>query len=144
MNIEQGKQHCELSNEERLLHELHEKEEKQLHELHIKEEAELHNAHLVEEEVIHRARHNEAHELSVEVRYNAAARPFIQEHVPRVESVGQLLADVLQAFGLTPGQTAYNLRYQGRVLENLHENLGQLAGCEHRLCLTLGHQLING
>jgi hypothetical protein len=84
------------------------------------------------------------HELDVEVKYSAATRPYKQEDVPRTETVGDLLAAVLQAFGLTPGQTLYTLRYEGKVLENMQETLGHLAGNKHHLLFMLGQQLVAG
>lgn len=84
------------------------------------------------------------HQLDIEVKYSAATGPFRQEDVPRTETVGQLLAAVLQAFGLTPGQTLYTLRFEGKVLENMQETLGQLAGNKHHLLFMLGQQLVAG
>lgn len=89
---------------------------------------------------------NNHDDLNVQVKYSASPKPFIANHTPATETVGALLEKVLQAFGLSQGETVYNLRFEGNILENLNQTLGQIAQNQHShsLHLTLGHQLVSG
>ena len=89
---------------------------------------------------------NHHHDLNVHVKYSASPKPFIAHHTPATETVGALLEKVLRAFGLSQGETVYNLRFEGNILENLNQTLGHIARCHHEesLHLTLGHQLVSG
>jgi hypothetical protein len=89
------------------------------------------------------------HTLKVVVKFVAATKPFENNHASRTETVGQLKARVLTAFGLSEGQQGsqtftYTL-YHGKVpLDNLSETLGQVAGQEHTLELKLNQQVTQG
>lgn len=86
----------------------------------------------------------EKNELKVEVHYMAAKHPF-KEDAPPTETVGQLKAQALKAFGLveTP-QKVYKLFFEKRELTNLSETLGQLAGHKTELQFDLEEFLIQG
>lgn len=92
---------------------------------------------------------NEA-SLKVIVHYAAAAKPFVQDHASRQETVGTLKTNVLNAFGLKEGQHAdgntytYTLYHHKTPLENLNETLGRLAGDKPTLELKLSQQVTQG
>jgi hypothetical protein len=88
--------------------------------------------------------------LRVVVHYPAAAGPFKDEDADRDETVGQLKARVLAAFGLSEGTTAdgnvvtYTLYQHRTPLENPAQTLRDLAGHQRVLQLKLSQQLIQG
>lgn len=88
--------------------------------------------------------------LRVMVHYPAAAEPFKDEDADRDETVGQLKARVLIAFGLSEGGTTdgniatYTLYQHKTPLENLAQTLGDLAGHQRVLQLKLSQQLTQG
>ena len=88
-------------------------------------------------------------QLRVVVHYPAAAEPF-QGEADREETVGQLKARVLAAFGLTEGQTpdgnttVYTLFDKKMALENLGQKLGEVAGDQPVLQLKLSQQITQG
>jgi hypothetical protein len=88
--------------------------------------------------------------LRVVVHYPAAAEPFKDEDADRDETVGQLKARVLTAFGLSEGTTSdgnvvsYTLYQHKTPLENPAQTLGELAGRERVLQLKLSQQLTQG
>ncbi len=87
--------------------------------------------------------------LTVQVRYPAAPRPFVDSHASPTETVGQLKARVLDAFEVSEtsgpdGQTLYILYHEDERLDDLARTLGQIAGREHVLKLKLVQQLVQG
>lgn len=88
--------------------------------------------------------------LRVVVHYPAAAEPFKDEGADRDETVGQLKARVLTAFGLSEGATSdgnivsYTLYQHKTLLENPAQTLGELVGNERVLQLKLSQQLTQG
>lgn len=93
---------------------------------------------------------NQEHEkLHVVVHYAAAEKPY-KENAPRSQTVGELKALVLKAFGLAegsgPGGTnvIYTLFHEKKALENPAETLGQLAGDKEALELKLVQQITQG
>ena len=88
--------------------------------------------------------------LRVVVHYPAAAEPFNDEDADRNETVGQLKARVLTAFGLAEGTTSdgntvgYTLYQHKTPLENPAQTLGELAGDHPVLQLKLSQQLTQG
>jgi len=91
----------------------------------------------------------EHEKLHVVVHYAAAEKPY-REDASRTQTVGELKALVLKAFGLSegagPGGTnvVYTLFYEKRALENLSETLGQIAGERESLELKLVQQITQG
>jgi hypothetical protein len=88
-------------------------------------------------------------DLKVVVNYPAAKGPFQQEHASPGETVGALKSAVLNAFGLTEGQSngstyTYTLFHNKTPLENLSETVGQLAGHAATLVLKLSQQVTQG
>ena len=88
-------------------------------------------------------------DLKVIVNYPAAKKPFEQDDASRAETVGTLKSAVLDAFGLTEGQSdgqtfTYTLFQNKTPLENLGETLGQLAGQAVALVLKLSQQVTQG
>ncbi|MGH9921101.1 MAG: hypothetical protein ACRD6W_19805 [Nitrososphaerales archaeon] len=93
---------------------------------------------------------NREHEkLHITVHYAAAEKPY-KEDAPRSQTVGELKALVLKAFGLTegpgPGGTnvVYTLYHEKTALENLAETLGKIAQDRDRLELKLVQQITQG
>jgi hypothetical protein len=88
--------------------------------------------------------------LEVKVTYPAAKKPFVQENVSATETVGTLKTAVLNAFGLTEGQSAdgktytYTLFHGKTPLENRNQTLGEIAGEHHELELKLSQQVTQG
>ncbi len=88
--------------------------------------------------------------LEVKVTFSAAKKPFEQENASRTETVGTLKKAVLDAFGLTEGQSAdgktftYTLFHGKTPLENLSQTLGEIAGDKHELELKLSQQVTQG
>lgn len=88
--------------------------------------------------------------VHVVVHYVAAAEPFKDEHADRNETVGHLKTRVLNAFGLTEGQTSdgavvsYTLYHHKTPLENPNQTLGELVGEHHELELKLVQQIMQG
>ena len=88
--------------------------------------------------------------LDVTVTFAAAKEPFKQKDVSRSETVETLKKAVLNAFGLTEGQTAdgkiftYTLFHGKTPLENLSQTLGEVAGDKHELELKLSQQVTQG
>ena len=86
----------------------------------------------------------------LKVIVNPAARgPFEQEHASPSETVCTLKSAVLNAFGLTEGQSngstyTYTLFHNKTPLENLSETLGQIAGHAATLVLKLSQQVTLG
>ncbi len=92
---------------------------------------------------------NEHHDLKVIVNYPAAKGPFEQEHASPSETVGNLKSVVLNAFGLTEGQSngstyTYTLFHNKTPLENVSQTLGELAGHAATLVLKLSQQVTQG
>jgi len=87
--------------------------------------------------------------LHVVVHYPAAEEPF-KDEAERTETVGQLKARVLSAFGLVEGQlpdgniAAYTLYDHKTPLENLNQTLGEIAGEQKVLQLKLSQQITQG
>jgi hypothetical protein len=92
--------------------------------------------------------HTEAR-LQVIVTYVAAERAFKDDAEPG-ETVGQLKARVLTAFGLSEGQDAggntvtYTLYHGKTPLENLNQTLSDVAGHAHALAMKLDQQITQG
>ena len=93
---------------------------------------------------------NREHEkLHVVVHYAAAEKPY-REDAPRNQTVGELKALVLKAFGLTegagPGGTnvVYTLYHEKLALENPSETLWHIAGDRETLELKLVQQITQG
>jgi len=88
--------------------------------------------------------------LLVVVHYPPAAEPFRQADVPPAETVGQLKARVLTAFGLKEGSqpdgsnVTYTLYLRKTPLENMAETLETLAGHDEELHLKLAQQITQG
>lgn len=88
--------------------------------------------------------------LNVVVHYIAASEPFKDHQASRSETVGQLKARVLTAFGLSEGstpdgnQTTYTLFHGPQRLDNLDLTLGEVAGDQHVLQLKLDQQITQG
>jgi hypothetical protein len=88
--------------------------------------------------------------LEVKVTYPAAKKPFEQKNVNATETVGTLKTAVLNAFGLTEGQSAdgktytYTLFHGKTPLENPNQTLGEIAGEHHELELKLSQQVTQG
>jgi hypothetical protein len=88
--------------------------------------------------------------LEVKVTYPAAKKPFVQESASATETVSTLKAAVLNAFGLTEGQSAdgktytYTLFHGKTPLENPNQTLGEIAGERHELELKLSQQVTQG
>ena len=86
----------------------------------------------------------------VVVHYMAAAEPFKDDHANPDETVAQLKARVLNAFGLTEGGTSdgntvsYTLYHDKAPLENPNQTLGELAGDKKVLQLKLDRQIVQG
>jgi len=93
--------------------------------------------------------HREHEKLHVVVHYAAAEKPY-REDAPRNQTIGELKAIVLKAFGLTegsgPGGTTvvYTLYHEKTALENLAETLGKVAGDREGLELKLVQQITQG
>jgi len=82
--------------------------------------------------------------LKVEVHYIAAKKPFKTEAKP-TETVGQLKAQALSAFGLVEeGNKTFKLFFHKTELQNLGETLGQVAGDKKDLNLDLEEFIIQG
>jgi hypothetical protein len=87
--------------------------------------------------------------LQVIVHYVAAEHPFKDDAEPG-DTVGQLKARVLAAFGLSEGQDAsgntvmYTLYHGATPLENASQLLSDLAGHAHTLTLKLVQQITQG
>jgi hypothetical protein len=87
--------------------------------------------------------------LHVIVHYVAAEHPFKTEASPE-ETVGQLKARVLIAFGLSEWQTpdgntvSYTLYDHKTRLDNPNQTLGDVAGHQHTVQLKLVQQIIQG
>ena len=88
-------------------------------------------------------------EIRVVVHYVAAEQPYRAVASPS-DTVGQLKSKVLDAFGLSEGQTpdgntaTYTL-FDGKTpLEDPAVTLGQLAGHQHVLQLKLVQQVVQG
>lgn len=74
------------------------------------------------------------------VRYGGAKVPF-EEDLPLSETVGTLKAHVMETFRLFEGATTFYDLYLGhRVLADLNETVGQVAGSQHELELSLVKQ----
>lgn len=90
-----------------------------------------------------------AQHLTVQVRFPAAPRPFVDPHADPLETIAHLQARVLSAFGLTEtsgpgGQPLYLLYFADARLDDPNRTLGQIAGHAHELKLKLVQQLIQG
>lgn len=87
--------------------------------------------------------------LQVVVHYPAAEEPF-KDEAERSETVGQLKARILIAFGLVEGQlpdgniAAYTLYHHKTPLDNLNQTLGEIAGEQKVLQLKLSQQITQG
>ncbi len=92
---------------------------------------------------------NHGQKLQVVVHYMAAGEPFKDDVDPN-ETVGQLKARVLAAFGLTEGQNpagsvaTYTLYHDKMPLENMSQTLGSIAGDKKVLQLKLSQQITQG
>jgi hypothetical protein len=82
--------------------------------------------------------------LKIEVHYIAATKPFKTE-AQQSETVGQLKAQALNAFGLVEeGSKTFKLFFHKTELQNLGETLGQVAGGKKELNLNLEEFIIQG
>jgi hypothetical protein len=82
--------------------------------------------------------------IEVKVHYIAAKKPFVTE-AKRTETVGQLKAKALEAFGLVEeGNKTFKLFHHKVELQNLNEELGKVAGHEDELNLQLEEFIIQG
>jgi len=87
--------------------------------------------------------------IEVTVHYPPAEEPFKEEADPS-ETVGQLKAKVLEAFGLKEGQTpdgnaiTYILYDKKQPLEDQGQTLGDLSGHQKVLQLKLSQQITQG
>lgn len=87
---------------------------------------------------------NSNQNLKIEVHYIAAKKPFTTEAAPS-ETVGQLKAQALNAFGLVEeGNKTFKLFFHKTELQNLNETLGQVAGDKKDLNLDLEEFIIQG
>lgn len=88
--------------------------------------------------------------LRVVVHYPPAAEPFRDNDAAPTETVGELKAEVLTAFGLKEGpqpdgsNVTYTLYLGKTALENMAETLGALAGQSEELQLKLAQQITQG
>ena len=88
--------------------------------------------------------------LKVTVHYPPAEEPFKDDDADPSETVGQLKARVLLAFGLEEGQTpdgstiVYPLYDKKQQLENPAQTLGELSGNQKVLQLKLSQQITQG
>jgi len=88
--------------------------------------------------------------LRILVHYIAADKPFKDDSASRDETVGHLKKRVLDAFGLTEGQTpdgnstTYTLHYKKTPLDDPNQTLGNLAGDKRTLEFKLVQQIIQG
>lgn len=87
--------------------------------------------------------------LQVMVHYPPAEHPF-KDDADAAETIGQFKPRVLNAFGLTEGQTpegnviSYTLYHHKTPLENPNQTLGELAGDQKILQLKLSQQITQG
>ena len=94
-------------------------------------------------------KHDEPKKLEVNVRYPAAAKPFVDPKADPQETLASLKTRVLEAFHLKetqdPNQSVLYFLYYGDVkLEDLSQTLGHIACDEHVLKLKLVQQIIQG
>lgn len=92
---------------------------------------------------------DDSKKLEVNVRYPAAAKPFVDPKADPQETLASLKARVLDAFHLTevqdPNQSVlYFLYHEDEKLEDLSQTLGHIAGDRHVLKLKLVQQIIQG
>ena len=86
----------------------------------------------------------------VMVHYPAAEEPFKDDAANPDETVGELKARVLAAFGLSEGSTpdgnstTYTLYHHKTALENPTQKLGEIAGDQPVLQLQLVQQIVQG
>ena len=86
----------------------------------------------------------EQENLHVVVHYVAAEKPFVED-APRSETVGELKAQSIRAFGLSEGNNVSYTLYDGKSpLENSNQTLGSVAGQKHELNLNLVQQITQG
>lgn len=86
--------------------------------------------------------------LTVQVRYLAARRPFV-EKVDSLQTLQAMKATVLKFFDLVEGSVdggnkAYNFALDGIVQTDTSVTLGSLAAGKHELKLDLIEQFIQG
>lgn len=82
--------------------------------------------------------------IDVKVHYIAAKKPF-EEKAKRKETVGELKAEALKAFGLVEeGNKTFKLFHHKTELQNLNETLGQVSGKEDELSLNLEEFITQG
>lgn len=94
-------------------------------------------------------KHGETKTLEVNVRYPAAAKPFVDPKANPQETLASLKARVLDAFHLKETQDQnqsilYFLYHEDVKLEDLSQTLGQIAGDKHALKFKLVQQIIQG
>lgn len=88
--------------------------------------------------------------FQVIVHYVAAEEPFKDKAANPTETVGELKARVLAAFGLSEGSTpdgnsaTYTLHHHKTVLDNLNQTLEEIAGDQPVLQLQLVQQIVQG
>ena len=87
--------------------------------------------------------------LVVQVRYLAAAKPFVEPKVDGSQLVSTLKAMVLEFFGLAEGDVEggrkeYAFSLDGVQLTNLQVSLESLAAGKHRIEFKLLEQFIQG
>lgn len=82
--------------------------------------------------------------IEVQVHYIAAGKPFRKDAQPS-ETVGQLKAEALTAFGLTEGGgKTFKLFHQKQELQNMNQTLDEIAGHKKELKLDLEEVLVQG
>lgn len=88
---------------------------------------------------------NDPKKIQVTVHYAPAAKPFSKAAEP-TETVGALLDEALNAFGITPDPAHYTyVLYNGTTpLSNPAETLESVAGGKHELQLKLSKELVQG
>lgn len=94
-------------------------------------------------------KHGEPKKLEVNVRYPAAAKPFIDPKADPQETLASFKARVLDAFQLKETQdqnqsVLYFLYHEDVKLEDLSQTLAHVAGGKHSLKLKLVQQIIQG
>lgn len=88
--------------------------------------------------------------LKLQVTFVASGKPFDDDAASRSETIGQLKARVLMAFGLQETtepdgtQVTYTLHFEKQLLDNPSVTLGSLAGDKDHLHLKLGKQIVQG
>jgi len=84
------------------------------------------------------------HLIEVQVHYIAAGKPFKKDAEP-TETVGQLKAEALKAFGLIEDATkTFKLFHRKNELQNMGQTLGEAAAGKKELKIDLEEVIVQG